>query len=938
MSRRGRTAALAAAVACLPVTAHAAAPPPPRPNIIHILADDLGYGDVGFNGQTLIKTPIIDSIATGGMILRNGYCPAPVCAPSRVSLMTGFHSGHAYVDSNRPDASNAPRAEDMMLPQILKNAGYATGMIGKWGFGTNGAGTETVISPDALPNVHGFDYFYGYLSHVRAQNYFEPYLWQTNSAAQYGVEQTPTNNTYTEDLFISKSLQYVTDHANKSQPFYLQFSPTIPHFSLDQISLVPNWDQAYSAPAYAAWTTKQKEYAAMITRLDVGIGLLLAKLNDPNGDGDKSDSIVNNTLIVFTSDNGPSNVDGAPIDFFDSAGPFRGGKSDLYEGGIHAPWAMRWTGTIRAGSIDDRVIDGTDFLPTAAALAGAETPVGIDGVSFAPDLTGTGVSRNRPYFIYEDHEPMPGPAGGTITATWAIRQGDYKLIEFSDGSYQMYNLAADPGETRDISAQNPLLQQQLTNIALAEDVEQPEGFAVTYRTWRAATNTARVADDINWSGDGAPADNWSAVVVNNTSSGAMTALVDQDLSFLGFGVRGDAGPQRVQVNPGVTLYGRNEIRIGNNGTIDLQGGTLSTNRWVDVRPGGTLTGFGSVNGMIYNDGVVSVPAARTLRLNDGGVHTGAFVLMGSGAGDATLEFAHGDHTLAPGSSISGSGVVFITGASVHADATLSVPLGVTVRVDGGQLAAPTISAQGRIDFRSGSISAANLQLQGAAARLSFSGHAQAMKVASLTMDNSAKLDVGDGKLIVSAGNVGSWNGSGYTGISGLIASGRRDDGSWSGNGIVTTQSAAIVPNALTSVGVASASDAARAGGTFGGFTVAAADVLVAYTYTGDANLDGVISGDDYFAIDSAFPQRLTGWINGDFNYDGRIDGDDYFYIDSNFRAQTAPIPMTGGSGGAVGFVAVPEPSCLALVLPLLHTIVSRRRAKKDASTIARRGV
>ncbi len=924
MSRRRRTVAVAAAVAAIPAIVPAAAPPlppPPRPNIIHILADDLGFGDVGFDGQTLIKTPIIDSIATGGMILRNGYCPAPVCAPSRVSLMTGFHSGHAYVDRNSLDASNVPRAEDVMLPQVLKNADYATGMIGKWGFGTNGAGTETVIAPDALPNVHGFDYFYGYLSHVRAQNYFEPYLWQTNPAAQYGIEQTPTNNTYTEDLFVTKSLQYIGDHANKPQPFYLQFSPTIPHFSIDQISQVSNWDQAYNSPAYADWTTKQKEYAAMITRLDAGIGLLLSKLTDPNGDGDKSDSIVNNTLIVFTSDNGPSNNDGAPIDFFDSAGPYRGGKDDLYEGGIHAPWAMRWTGTISAGSIDDRIIDGTDFLPTAAALAGAETPVGIDGVSFAPDLTGQGVSRNRPYFIYEDHASMPGPAGGTVTAAWAVRQGDYKLIKFSDGSYQMYNLAADPGETRDISAQNPLLKQQLTNIALAEDVEQPAGFAVTYRTWTAATNNARVADDINWSGDGTPADNWSAVVVNSTTSTPMTALVDENLSFLGFGVRGDAGPQKVQVNAGVTLYGRNEIRISNNGTIDLQGGALSTNRWVDVRPGGTLTGFGSVNGMIYNDGTISVPAAHTLTLNDGGVHTGAFILLGNGGGDATLEFAHGDHTLAAGSSFSGAGIVSITGASVHADATLSVPLGVIVRVDGGQLAAPTLAVQGNVDLRSGSINASNVQLQGTA-RLSFSGSGQSMKVAALTIWNSAKLDIGDGKIILAGANPGTWNGSIYTGVAGLIASGYAGDGSWSGSGIVTSQSAAIAPNALTSVGVASAGAAGRAGGAFGGFPVAAGDVLVTYTYTGDANLDGVINGDDYFQIDSAFPEHLTGWINGDFNYDGVINGDDYFFIDSNFRAQGAPIPTDAGAG-AGGFVAVPEP--LTLLVPAFLLLPRRRR-------------
>jgi arylsulfatase A-like enzyme len=574
---------------------------PPRPNIVYILADDLGYGDVGFNGQSLIKTPNIDALAAGGMRFVNGYCPASVCAPSRASLMTGFHNGHTYVD-RLADTSPGFRAQDITVGEVLKGAGYTTGVIGKWGFGgTSDVANPTVNFPAALPTNQGFDEFYGELNHTRAHEYFPPTLWQADSSAPNGVSLTPTNGAYSHDLYAAKSEQFVTDHAHDSSPFFLYMAYTIPHFDNDAIANVPGGLDAYSDPQYSSWTDKEKKYASMITRMDGSIGSLMDRLNDPNHDGNTSDSIANNTLVVFMSDNGPSPEDGAPINFFDSSGPWRGGKRDLYEGGVHLPMVMRWNGTIAPGSTNSRLTDVADFLPTAAELAGVDGPVGMDGVSLAPTLLGQGLQRDRDYLIFENHGTTVGPAGGP-PPSWGIRRGDYKLIKFSDGTYGLYNLQSDPGETNNVVASNMSRKTELESIALAEGVEQGGEYTVEFRNWTAGSGS--FSNPVNWGVSESPAEYWSATI-GNTSGSAKTITVSGNSNVLGLEVSGVSGTTRVNLDASSTLTARNEARIKAGGEIHLNGGTLSTVRWVDVRSGGLLQGGGRVNGVIYNQGTVA---------------------------------------------------------------------------------------------------------------------------------------------------------------------------------------------------------------------------------------------------------------------------------------------------------------------------------------------
>lgn len=909
-SRRNSILAACAAIALSGSTRAASAP---RPNIVHILADDLGWGDVGFNGQTLIKTPNVDTLAASGMRFLTAYCSAAECAPSRAALLTGFHAGHNYIDSN---SDTNWRADDVTMAKTLRGVGYATAVFGKWGFGGTDVGTDAVVDSVSLPNNQGFEQFYGYLNHVRAQNYFEPALWQTNASAANGVQQVATGGAYTHDLITQKSVQYIADNAGGGSPFYLQYSPTIPHFDLDQIAQVANWDAAYQGNQYASWTDKQKKYAAMVTRLDASVGQILTTLNDPNGDGNPADSIANNTLVIFSSDNGPNFLDDAPHAFFNSNGPFKGGKIEMYEGGIRTPMVMRWPGKIASGSTSSRIIDGADFMPTMAELAGTESPVGVDGVSFAPLLTGAGgMLKSRDTFTFENHHPNAGVSGEPITK-WALRQGNYKLIKLNDDTFRLYDVIADPGETTNLAAQLPSLKAHLKAAALAEGVEQPLDYAVTYRAWTGGHN-APVADDANWSGSGAPAENWSAVVQNTTSAHTRLANVNSDLTFLGFGVRGITGLQKVSVNNGATLTGRNEIRISFGGEIDLRGGTLRSNRWIDIRSGGLLAGLGTVDGGIYNASVIAA-SGGTLTLSGGGTHSGVL----HADPNATLNLAGGTHAMTSSASLSGTGVIRIGGAAVYV-ASATVPSGLTFDVNAGSISATTLNSQGMVNWRGGAMNVADVQLSGAARmNVDRTGSNRTLKVSTLSIASSAKLDLADNKLIATATPLGTWNGTAYTGITGLVQRGY-NSGAWNGGGIITSETTAS-SSVLTTLAVARAGDVNKTGTIFGGVSLNASDVLVMYTWGGDADLNGELNGDDYFAIDSHVRQSgsVFGFHKGDFNYDGAINGDDYFILDSNilFAQNYRPSPAAASAAAAV-----PEPSGFVALLLAASLWAKRKR-------------
>ncbi len=352
----------------------------PKPNIIHIFADDLGFGSVGFNGQTQIHTPNLDALAAGGMQFTNAYA-CPVCASSRATLYTGFNTGHSNVDGNS-ELTQGFRADEVMTGTVMAQAGYSTAVFGKWGFGADGVRTiggsdpkPSITAPGSLPTNHGFQTFYGFLNHGAAQDYFYDWMWHNDASASQGVSAVANNGgpggtaQYSHDLFAAQSEQYISAHAGDSSPFYMQLNYTIPHWDIDSIVDAPGGYGIYASQS--TWTSQEKAYAAMITRMDASIGSLMAKLDDPNGDGNHSDSILNNTLVMFTSDNGPSTEDNSPIGFFDANGVYRGGKFELYEGGIHMPEIAYWHGTIAPGSVSNYRTDLPDFMATAADLAGA---------------------------------------------------------------------------------------------------------------------------------------------------------------------------------------------------------------------------------------------------------------------------------------------------------------------------------------------------------------------------------------------------------------------------------------------------------------------------------------------------------------------------------------------------------------------------------------
>ncbi|BBO33328.1 sulfatase-like hydrolase/transferase [Lacipirellula parvula] len=632
------------APACTALSGQAVRADAPRPNIIHILADDLGWGSVGFNGQTQIATPNIDQLAAQGMRFENSYS-APVCAPSRAMLYTGFHQGHGSLDGN-DEITAGFRAEDVMTPQVIAAAGYNSAIFGKWGFGaTQGSASvaPVVNSTASLPNNHGFTDFYGYLNHGAAHDYFNKWMWQTSGAPQ-GVSTTINSGgpggtaQYTHDLIAAKSEQYVAAHAADEAPFYMEVAYTIPHFDLDAISSAPGGYGVYASQS--TWTPQQKAYAAMITRMDASIGSLMSRLDDPNNDGDDSDSIRENTLVIFTSDNGGSPTeDNAPIDFFNANGDFRGGKFELYEGGIHSPTVAYWPGTIAAGSVSDYRTDLADFMATATDLAGAEAPVGIDGTSIAPTLTGVGHQRERDYLVFE-HQGSRGGDPDPRIGRWAVvRQDGMKLIQYYDETQAVFNLNADPSESSPLSLGNPANAQIAAELQAAAVAEGALRGVVEYRTYT-GSNGSNVQDDSSWDGAGRPNGYWSATIANNGATPRI-AHVSDDVTTLGVEIRGQSAEQVVDVHAGQTLTGRNEVRIGAHGRVDLSGGTLASNRWTNIRVGGELRGQGHVVGDVYNEGelspgradatawpVVAPPALPPSSLNTGVVSGANFNFSG----------------------------------------------------------------------------------------------------------------------------------------------------------------------------------------------------------------------------------------------------------------------------------------------------------------------
>lgn len=409
----------------------------PLPNLIFILADDLGRGDLGCYGGKVIPTPHLDRMAAEGLRFTQAYSGSTICAPSRCALMTGQHTGHAQVRTNTKvgDEGQQPLAEgSFTLSGMIKQAGYATGAFGKWALGGPGSTGE--------PARVGFDAFYGYLCQNLAHDFYPTQL-------RRHAEAVPLDGkSYSHALIFDEALGFIRQHAE--HPFFLYLPVTPPHGKLD----VPD----ASAFADKPWPQLVKNYAAMVAMLDHDVGRLLGLLKQLHLD--------ENTLVFFASDNGPevhyfktkqAGSDLVPdyLRILDSNGPLRGHKRDLYEGGIRVPLIARWPGKVKTG-VTDHACAFWDILPTLAEIIGQKSPSDLDGISFAPTLLGSSTQRQHEHLYWEFHE------GGFAQA---VRFGPWKALRLGNASpVELYNLTADESETRDIAAHHPEQVKRATQL------------------------------------------------------------------------------------------------------------------------------------------------------------------------------------------------------------------------------------------------------------------------------------------------------------------------------------------------------------------------------------------------------------------------------------------------------------------------------------------
>jgi arylsulfatase A-like enzyme len=640
-----------------------------RPNILYLYVDDMGWGSIGPNGQVdrkaqgkpYVLTPNLDRLAAAGVNFRRGY-GCTVCSPARSSQQTGFHQGYTFADRNDPNnAKKAIRTEDLTMGDVLAKAGYATGYWGKWGYGgSKDMQQPTLDNIQTLPTSHGYQFVVAELHHVRAHTFFQPTLWNAPAkpGTKGGLELKPnsmakyTNNkaypnypalqnhpdypkiAYCDDVYAFAALDFVRRQAvryNKSrEPFFGLFAAQIPHAPFKEVQKLPNWDQAYKdKPYFQKLAAQSQQWCAMVTRIDAHFGNLLDALDDPNGDGDKSDSVAQDTLVVFQSDNGGPR--GSNREELDANGGLLGSKGSIFEGGIRVPTIMRWPAKITArsqlktGTNTDLVIDCSDLLPTFCELAGAPVPLGLSGVSIAPTLTGEGDQRLRDFLIHE--------AGGQAS----IIRGDYKLIRSRGnakapkpgtknkkrtkksgvgkdvGKVQLYDLKTDPAEKNNIASKRPQTVRELNALLTGERVDEAAGFANTYHSWQGAKDGS-IHDASNWSDyvyqnagitytqeSGPPKAHWCAKIDQGST------VASKDAEFLGLALNGS-----LTVKPRVKVSARNELRVGNKGRLILQGGSVSSLRWLDIQAGGALIGHGTVNAALHLKGTLSLSLGKPL--------------------------------------------------------------------------------------------------------------------------------------------------------------------------------------------------------------------------------------------------------------------------------------------------------------------------------------
>jgi arylsulfatase A len=427
-----------------------------NPNIIYIFADDLGYAELGCYGQKKIKTPNVDKLAAEGMRFTQHYSGNPVCAPSRCALMTGLHTGHAQIRDNKQVGGDEGwslgstiggqwplEAGTVTVTEILKEAGYTTGAFGKWGLGRVGTTGD--------PNKQGFDHFFGYICQRQAHMYYPNHLWRNGKIEWIEANKDGKEQVYSHDLIAQEALKFIT--ANKDHTFFLYVPFTIPHMALQvpEDSLAEyrgKWpDPPYKGDkGYFAHPNPRACYAAMITRMDKDVGRIMALL--------KELALDDNTLVIFTSDNGPTFNGGSDSAFFESAKPLRGLKGSVYEGGIRVPYIARWPGRITAAGTNNHISAFWDFLPTCCELIGEEPPQDIDGISMLPTLLGRHQQQKKHEYLYWE-----------LNGQQAIRMDKWKAIRIKPGrKIELYDLDSNIAESKNLADEHPEVVAKMAEI------------------------------------------------------------------------------------------------------------------------------------------------------------------------------------------------------------------------------------------------------------------------------------------------------------------------------------------------------------------------------------------------------------------------------------------------------------------------------------------
>ncbi|HUV00284.1 MAG TPA: arylsulfatase [Bacteroidales bacterium] len=432
------------------------------PNIVYILADDLGYGDLSCYGQQKFSTPNIDRLAQQGMLFRQHYTGCTVSAPSRSSLMTGQHTGHTPIRGNKgwvPEGQWPLPADSYTVAEMLKTKGYATGAFGKWGLG--------FIDTEGDPNSQGFDEFFGFNCQSLAHNYYPYYLWHNHEKIMIPENEGNNTGVYAPDIIHKAALEFI--EAKRNKPFFLFYPNIIPHaemfakeenmamfrgkFEPEKSFKGVDEGPSYRKGPYGSQPEAHAAFAAMIKHLDDYVGEILVKLTEMG--------LEQNTIVIFASDNGPHLEGGADPDYFNSNGNLKGYKRDMYEGGIRTPMLVRWTGVVRPGSVSDHVSAFWDIMPTLAEITGATIPENIDGISFMPELLGKKQAKHE-YLFWEFHEQ-----GGKM----AVRMDNWKAVKRDinktpPGLTELYDLSVDEGETNDLAASNPEIVKKMEQFMI----------------------------------------------------------------------------------------------------------------------------------------------------------------------------------------------------------------------------------------------------------------------------------------------------------------------------------------------------------------------------------------------------------------------------------------------------------------------------------------